>query len=100
MDQQKLEQIFNRFAGKEVPLVERTYEIGVDRKKIKQLELLDPCDPVISEIRQAAYENNLRLRVWWPGVVGTMDYRTDRVNVKITKDNEGKWRVSGSFSIG
>ena len=100
MDQRKLDQIFNKFAGREVPLVEREYEIGADRKKIKLLELLNPNDPVISEMRQTANERNLRLRVWWPGVSSTLDYRYDRVNTYIVKDDDGKWRVSQKFTIG
>lgn len=32
--------------------------------------------------------------------MGTMDYRTDRVNTHIEKAPDGKWRVGPRFDIG
>jgi hypothetical protein len=30
----------------------------------------------------------------------TMDYRLDRVNARIEKGNDGKWRVGQRFNLG
>ena len=40
------------------------------------------------------------LRVWWDGIMGTMDFRTNRVNAHIEKEADGKYRVSNRFNIG
>jgi hypothetical protein len=93
-----ISQMFNHFAGREVPLVEKnmTYR----GQNYTQLELKNSPDPVLEEMRQLAEDKGLTLRVWWPGVAGTMDIRNDRVNAHIQKDEDGKWRVAPQFSIG
>jgi hypothetical protein len=101
VDQHKLSQLFNRFVGREVPLVERNYEIGKDRKPLKQLELVNADDPTLREMRQVAQQHNLSLRVWWPGVTThKMDFRHDRANTFIEQGQDGRWRVANRFTIG
>ena len=95
--------IFWKFAVREVPLIEKPYEIeieGLDTIEGTQIELADQNDPTLAEMNQIASQNGLNLRVWWPGIMGTMDYRTDRVNAHIKKGDDGKWRVADNFNIG
>lgn len=98
----KLSDIFGKFAGREVPLNEKPYEVKLQSRTIKgtQLELANKNDPTIAEMEKTAAENGLSLRLWWPGIMGTMDYREDRVNAHLEKDKGGKWRVSSKFNLG
>ncbi len=95
--------IFGKFVGREVPLIERPYENKgefLDTIQRTQLELANKNDPNLAEMSEVASENGLNLRVWWQGIRGTADYRTDRVNVRIEKSDDGKWRVANNFNIG
>ncbi len=74
-------ELFNKFAGKEV-----------DPSKGK-------LDPVVQGMTNVAKANGLTLRVWYPGSLGTMDYRTDRVNAHVVKSGS-KFIVQNSFMIG
>jgi hypothetical protein len=93
-----LHAIFNKFAGKEVPMQEEKFTIR--GKTYTQVKPADDKDPVINDMNAAASANGLKLRLWWPGMAGTMDFRTDRVNAHIEKAPDGKWRVSRDFHIG
>ncbi len=103
MKKSDLTKIFGQFVGKEIPMVERPYKIEL--KTLGQTiegvnyELANKNDPVVRAMSDAASRNGLKLRLWWPGVVGTMDYRLDRVNIHIEKGADSKWRVS-RFAIG
>lgn len=94
--------IFGKFAGLEVPMVERVEKLEIRGKthEIPVIELADQDDPTVKEMREAAAQNGLNLRLWWEGTVGTMDFRTDRVNATIERCSDGKWRVSREFRIG
>jgi hypothetical protein len=74
--------LFNKFAGKELRHP-NTYDI----------------DPVQEEMAKIAKDNGLRLRVWFPGSIGTCDYDLSRVNVHVNRDPDGKYRIK-SFSRG
>ena len=78
-----LSALFNKFVGKEV-----------------QSPVLSSPDPVIEEMKEVACDNGLVLRVWFPGMMGTMDHRLDRLNARIEKDADGKWRVGSKFNLG
>ena len=90
--------IFNKFAGREVPMKEEPFVIR--GKTYTQVKPADDHDPVLEEMRAEAKKAGLKLRLWWPGVAGTMDFRTDRVNAHIEKADDGKWRVTKKFNIG
>lgn len=97
MNNANLTAIFGRFAGKEVEMDNKqwshdgqTYDQWVPKKN----------DPVLAEMHDTARQNNLSLRVWFPGMMGTMDFRTNRVNARIAQGTDGKWRIGNSFSIG
>lgn len=51
----------------------------------------DPTDETIASLKQQA---NV-LRLWFPGIMGTMDHRTDRLNVHFAEDED----VDGMFTI-
>lgn len=96
-------QIFNKFAGREVPMIETTRQMNIGGKNysIEDVSLADPNDLTIQEMKKVAEDNGLKLRIFWPSrSAGTMDYRTDRVNAYIEKAPDGKYRVSNKFSIG
>lgn len=75
--------LFNRFAGKEVQ--------PPDAKN---------SDTVIREMQKIASDNGFVLRVWFPGMGGTKDYRVGRINAYVEKGADGKYRVGNRFSIG
>jgi hypothetical protein len=95
--------IFNKFAGREVPMVEEKkvhHSPYSGDHEYTQVKLADPNDPTVQEMRDEAKKHGLKLRLWWPGIAGTMDFRTDRINAHIEKEADGKYRVSKRFNIG
>ena len=104
MDNEALKNIFGRFAGLEVPMEEKTFELNLPktgRQTIKDWYPKNNPDPVIKEMEDLAAQHGLRLRVWFPGTVGTMDYRLDRLNVHVEQDEQdGKWKISPRMNLG
>src|SRR4051812_40315344 len=102
MQEKSLTDIFNQFAGKEVPMAEtsRTLNIGGKDYTFNEIAPANANDPTLEAMKKAANDKGLRLRVWWPGIMGTMDYDTRRVNAHIEKAQDGKWRVSNRFNLG
>jgi hypothetical protein len=92
-----LAKAFNKFSGREVSVTE-TNE-NYKGRSYTRAEIADN-DATISEIRAAAAAMGLKVRVWLPGTMGTMDYRTDRLNVNVAKGNDNKYRVQSNFRIG
>ena len=100
-----LKKVFGRFAGREIEMV----ETPVDHKNNKTKHKTSPevvarpahrNDPVLAEMQAEARKHNLTLRVWFPGTVGTQDYRRDRLNVKVRKGKDGKYRICDNFICG
>ena len=104
MERENLSKIFGRFAGREVGLIEKPYEIKLrstgETIRGTNLVLGNENDPTVKELREEASKHGLQLRLWWPGLMGTMDYRLDRLNAHVEKADDGKWRVSSNFGIG
>lgn len=95
--------MFNQFAGKEVPMVEEDIEMDfkhLGKITFTEVRLADQNDATVKAMADHAKANNLNLRLWWPGTVGTMDFRMNRVNANIEKGDDGKWRVSKDFRLG
>jgi len=86
---------FQRFVGRPVKIIEEKYSRTNHKGETKEYveETYDENDATISEIRVAAREADLRLRVWTPKTVGTMDFRTDRINVKMENVGEGFFQI-------
>jgi hypothetical protein len=86
---------FESFVGKTV-LVNKTTETA----KIGGKEYSNPrCkisneDVVIAEVCEVATKHSLRCRVWLPGTIGTMDYRLDRLNVKVEEQTDGSFQIT------
>lgn len=100
--QNKLETIktvFARFAGREVPMKEELVT-PPSGSKYSNILPVSKNDPVLEEMEKAAEDHGFQLRVWWPGRIGTADFRPDRVNAEIKKETDGKWRVSSVFKLG
>ena len=94
MNNNQLKAIFDRFAGREVEVVTNTPLPGRGAS-VK----LNPQDEAVTELRKAVEDAGYSLRVWLPNTIGTMDYRTNRVNVSVNPDMKGVYRI-GSFRIG
>lgn len=99
-----LSAIFGRFAGQEIEFTETPYKREL--KSIGQtiegvtIQPANSDDPVLKDMRKTAEAHGLSLRLWWPGLMGTMDFRGDRVNAHIEKEADGKYRIQPHFSIG
>lgn len=88
---------FNKFAGREVSVQEKSRTFGghtLVEAKIKK------GDVVTGEIEQAAKQHALQLRIFLPGQFGTTDYKPNRLNVYVKKEQDGKYRVQKNFSLG
>lgn len=94
-----LNKIFNKFAGKEIgPYSEKVAPNARGIRMVK--DFLNDNHPVIKEMKKVADTCGLKLRVWFPGTMGTMDMRGDRVNAKVEKGADGKYRIGNEFYIG
>lgn len=95
--------MFNKFAGREVPMHEETKTLHLQNMgdyTYTEVKPLDPNDKTLKEMHDEAAKNGFSLRVWWDGMAGTADFRTDRINAHIEKGTDGKYRVSPKFDIG
>jgi hypothetical protein len=90
--------LFNKFAGREVPMKEEPFTIR--GRTYTQVKLADENDPTVQALRDEAKAHGLSMRVWWPGIAGTADFRMDRVNAHIEKGTDGKYRVGPRFDLG
>lgn len=88
---------FNKFAGREVSVTEKTQDY---KGRSYTTAEYDTNDAAITEIRAEAAAMGLSVRVWMPNSMGTMDFRTNRLNVDIAKESDGKYRVQDNFRIG
>lgn len=99
-----LSKIFGQFAGREISITEvpekiELKELGITHEHIR-LELTNKPDPVIADLKDTVEKNGLQLRLWFPGSIGTMDYRTNRLNAYVEKEADGKYRIQNKFHIG
>jgi hypothetical protein len=88
---------FNHFAGKEIAVTEVTHTTKYG--PIVEARL-DKSNPVVDELKKAVEDMGLRLRLWLPGTAGTMEFRMDRLNVHVSKAEDGKYRIDPKFNIG
>lgn len=97
MQNYQLREIFDAFANRAVEVIgnKNTPPMPGFKAAVK----LDPQDAAVTELRAAVQALGYKLRIWLPNGIGTMDYRTDRVNVRISPDMNGVYRMGG-FRIG
>lgn len=97
-----LSQQFAKFAGREVNAVEKTETLKL--KHLGDITVtsvhIDDKDPAVAELAAAVAAAGLQLRLWAPGMMGTMDFRTDRLNANVEKAPDGKYRLGHSFTLG
>lgn len=97
-----LSAIFGSFAGREVPLEEKSGIIATrfaGPVRYTSLKLHNKNDPVVAAMKEAAEQNGLKFQLCWPGCGGNLFFRKNRVNAHIEKASDGKWRVA-RFEIG
>lgn len=99
---QDITTLFNKFASKEIEMNENTQTLKIGGKDytFTEVRLANAKDPTVTEMKATAAKAGLSLRLWFPGTIGTMDYRLDRVNAHIEKEADGKYRVSSRFNLG
>lgn len=97
----KMVKIFGRFAHKEVPMTEtkHTRKIGGEEYEFSDVRPSDENHPVLQDLRKTAKKCGVTLRVWWPGMIATMEFNRDRLNVHIEKGGDGKWRISERMNL-
>lgn len=92
---------FAKFAGREVNAKEITQNVKIGDTTYPITEVhLDKDDPAVTELSAAVKAAGLKLRLWLPGTMGTMDYRLDRLNAGVEKAADGKYRITSSFTLG
>lgn len=90
-----LSQQFAKFAGREVKVEEKHFpKWGITEARV------DHTDPAVAELTAAVQATGLQLRLWSPGMMGTMDYRLNRLNAHVEKAADGKYRIGSSFTLG
>lgn len=92
-----LQDIFNKYAGKEIDVAETTYNTHLGPRT--SVNLTPSSNTVIDELQKELADAGLKLRLWLPGSAGTDEYRSNRVNVTAFKEADGKYRLRG-FDIG
>jgi hypothetical protein len=64
-----------------------------EKMRYTSYTLDEPADGWIEQLREECTTNDLKLRIWLPDTVGTMDFRSNRVNVYIGKVGE-EWKIT------
>lgn len=99
--QPDLSAIFGKYAGLEVPMKEepRQYRIGGEVVTHTEISFADPDHPVLAALCEDAERLGLQLRIWHPGLAGTMEINPARLNVHIGKSADGTWRIEDNMSM-
>ncbi len=84
---------FEQFLGKKVSVTESKRKITIAGEEMEIDEYkMDQNDPTISEIKKL--RGSGLTRIWLPNSMGTMDFRMDRLNVRIEKVADGSFEVT------
>ncbi len=99
MDNASVIAVFNRFAGKEIQVIENPKALNVGKETYTLIDVRPAkSEPTLKEMKKTAKDNGLSLRVFFPGTAGMMDYnRKDRVNVYVGRAPDGKYRVASAW---
>jgi hypothetical protein len=108
MKKEEIKAIFNKFAGREIPMVETTRALprpGPDypERTYTEVKPRNADDPVLREMKKAAADNGLQLDVYWQGGSGTrttcFGWPESYVVAHVEKEADGKWRVSKMLGL-
>ncbi len=96
-----LKQLFNKFSGKEVKVIEKpqTFRVGGELIKTTTYEL-DKKDSIVKEMNKVAKKEGLTLFFALPGHYHTMEVNPKRITVPLEKGSDKKWRVGTKFRAG
>jgi hypothetical protein len=85
--------LFNKFAGRIIhdPRLPLREDVRDPRLPVR--------DHVIEEMEKVAKDNNLHLRLLFPTTTVTKDFRSDRINARIDREQPGSFRIK-DFYIG
>lgn len=90
-------EMFQRFVGRKVDVDVKTLEFKSNRGgppvKYNSYQVLDD-DETMRDVRELVETCNMKLRVWMPNTVGTMDIDGERVNVHIDAGEDGSYSVT------
>lgn len=96
--EKELSRLFGRFAGREVVMEEKKITaFGATHRFYKPNK---PKSPVLKQMQKIAQREGYILRLHFPGRIVTKDLRFDRVNARIEKSADGKWRIGNKFTLG
>ena len=99
-ENERLNEIFGRFVGVELPTEGYVYKSSRG-KEYPMKKFSEEGGKLYSEIYNVAAENNINnLRVWAPGLGGTCDVQMGRLNLKIEENDNGKWIVKDEYYYG
>ena len=94
-------QLFNKFAGREVPMSEGTLTLR-GGTVIPDVRLADSNDSTIKEMEKVAHDNGLMIAFYWAGCPGLPSFSfppEKYVIANIEKESDGKWRVSKKLAL-
>ncbi len=99
---QDITKIFNKFAGKEVQVKETSWTVdaGGGKTEILKANMLVENEPTIQAMQKLADDKGLTLRILWPNSGMTDDVQTNRINVHVVKEQDGKYRIGKKFTVG
>ena len=94
---------FNKYAGKEINVLEKK-ESYTSRRTGETTAYtsyaLDREDSVTAAMIADIKASGARVRIWLPDTMGTMDHQPGRMNIRIDKNDSGKWRINPQFRMG
>ncbi len=93
---ERLRDIFGRFVGLEAAMEPGDKEIDLNGTKVKVAnDVLTPKTfKLMSDVRGAAAENGLTVRVIWPGTMITMEFVETRADLYLLPDHKGRLLLS------
>lgn len=90
------QELSEKYGGKEVRVIHDEVKIGDD---VYPCVRLDETDETVISLR-AEFEDKTKLRIFLGNAAGTWDYKPTRLNIKISQDDAGAWRIENGFRFG
>lgn len=89
-------EVLQEFIGRKVRVEEKEMTFTSSRygeRKYTHCAVADD-DEVMHELNIEAAKLGLNIRTWTPNSIGTCDFRTDRVNVRLDKSEDGTYSIT------